>query len=735
MPIGIDDDHVELGASLRAWAEQQATTASIRDAEDDPGALGGWAATSAGMGLTSIGLPEPVGGGGTLLDQAVALEAAAHGLVPGGLLTSTVAGLLGDEELRSGVASGEITVGIGLRPSLEVADGRLGGVVDVVAEAPTSTHLLLGAGDRWFVVPVSRTSVETGTTPDLSRTVGSVRVDSLPIDGQDGAREVGTDAAGVRRLLVTLGAAEASGVARWCLEAAVEYAGMREQFGQKIGAFQAIKHLCAEMLETSESVTAAAWDAARAAGGDPEQHEFAALVAGTICFDGAVSVAKACIQVLGGIGFTFEHDAHLYLRRAVALRSLLGASSGYAAELADLAAGGARRTVHVDLAGADDTFRAEVRERVERIAALPEEDRRAALADSGYLTPHWPEPHGLGADPVQQLVIDEELARAKVARPDLKIGGWAAPTIIAHGTDEQRKRFVGPTLTGELQWCQLFSEPGAGSDLASLRTRAVRVPAGSTDDESEGASGAGWLLSGQKVWTSLARQADWGICLARTSAEGKPHAGITYFLVDMTSPGIEIRPLRELTGEEMFNEVFLDDVLVPDECVVGEVDGGWKLARTTLANERVAMAGTRLELSAERAVALVADGPADRGGGEWFRQAQPPWAEQRTAVGRAVAWATVVALLGTRATMRSIAGHGPGAESSVAKLVGVRSRQDSAELVVELLGDRVFSGDELSRAALHELLLTRCLSIAGGTTQVLRNVVGERILGLPRASS
>ena len=199
----------------------------------------------------------------------------------------------------------------------------------------------------------------------------------------------------------------------------------------------------------------------------------------------------------------------------------------------------------------------------------------------------------------------------------------------------------------------------------------------------------------------------------------KQHAGISYFLVDMASAGIEIRPLRELTGEEMFNEVFLDDVFVPDDCVVGEVDGGWKLARTTLANERVAMAGSRLGVSVEQAVQLLAAG-------------ETGVADLRAEIGRSVAWATVVALLGTRATLRSLAGQGPGPESSVAKLVGVRSRQDSAELVVTALGDRVFSGDELSRAAMHELLLTRCLSIAGGTTQVLRNVVGERILGLPR---
>jgi alkylation response protein AidB-like acyl-CoA dehydrogenase len=710
VPIGIDDDHVELAESLRAWARGQSTTAAVRAAEGEPGALAQWSAKAAEMGLPTIAVPEPSGGGGSLLDQAVALEAAAYGLVPGGLLSTTVAALLADDtDLRNGIATGELTVGVGLRPSLEVVDGRLAGTVAAVADAPTSTHVLVGAADRWFVVPVGLVTVAPGMTPDLSRTVGSVCVDAPVAD----LVAVDTDAAGVRRLVVLLAAAEASGVARWCLDTAVEYAGLREQFGQKIGAFQAIKHLCAEMLETSESVTAAAWDAARAPNDGLAQAEFATLVAGSICFDGAVAVAKSCIQVLGGIGFTFEHDAHLYLRRAVGLRSLVGPAAEYAQRLADLAATGVRRTVQLDLSETDDAFRTEVRERVQRIAEQPVDEQRGALAESGYLTPHWPEPHGLGADPVQQLVIAEELARAGVARPDLRVGGWAAPTIIAHGTEEQRKRFVGPTLTGEIEWCQLFSEPGAGSDLASLRAKAVRVSTGSTGES----DGSGWRITGQKVWTSLAHQAQWGICLARTNPDVKQHAGITSFLVDMAAEGIDIRPLRELTGAEMFNEVFLDDVFVPDDCVVGDVDGGWKLARTTLANERVAMAGARLGDSVERAVDLLGSGESEA------------WAE----VGRTVAWATVVALLGTRATLRSIAGPGPGPESSVAKLVGVRSRQDSAELVVSLLGDRLFSGDELSRAAMHEMLLTRCLSIAGGTTQVLRNVAAERILGLPRS--
>ncbi len=259
-------------------------------------------------------------------------------------------------------------------------------------------------------------------------------------------------------------------------------------------------------------------------------------------------------------------------------------------------------------------------------------------------------------------------------------------------------------------WCQLFSEPGAGSDLASLRTRAEKVD-------------GGWKLNGQKVWNSVAERADWGICLARTNPDAPKHKGISYFLVDMkNSDGIDVRPLREITGKALFNEVFLDDVFVPDSMVVGEVDDGWKLARTTLANERVAMATSRLSKSTERAIELVSGGATSA---------------QRVAVGHSIALATVCALLGVRSTLRSLAGQGPGAESSVAKLLGVRNRQDGAELVVTLHGDAIVlggsgeGGDEV-RADVWEMLNTRCLSIAGGTTQILRNVAGERILGLPR---
>ncbi len=654
------------------------------------------------MGLATIAVPEAAGGGGgSTLDQAVALEACAAELVAGPLLGPAVAaGVLA----RAGHADGMAALAGGsvVTLALDGVDGT------VLLDAPSAAQALVRGGTGWVLAEASSLALTSSTGLDMSRRAGLV---TGPVAGD----AVATDDATVRRLTVTLAAAEAAGVARWCLRTAVAYAGVREQFGRKIGSFQAVKHLCAEMLETAEAVTAAAWDAAAAADAQgeraDEQWSFACDVAEVTCFDGAVEVAKTCIQVLGGIGFTFEHDAHLYLRRALSLRAAFARPDAAAERLTGAAVEGVRRRVEVDLESRDRAVRPAVRAEVEAVAAMPEPERRAALVDTGLLMPHWPAPYGRAADAVTQVVIDEELARAGVVRPDIVIAGWALPTILQHGTDAQRERFVRPSLLGDLVWCQLFSEPGSGSDLASLRTKAVKVD-------------GGWRLTGQKVWTSVADRADWAICLARTDPDVPQHKGITYFLVDMRSEGIDVRPLREITGEALFNEVFLDEVFVPDECVVAEPGDGWRLARTTLANERVAMATTRLSASTERAVELASAGTLS--------------AAERVRVGRAVALSTVCTLLGVRSTLRSLAGQGPGAESSVAKLLGVRNRQDASELVVTLQQERLLLVDTTARgedrfaADVWEMLNTRCLSIAGGTTQILRNVAGERILGLPR---
>ena len=694
MSIAINDDHRALSDALRSWAQRSDGAEQIRAAEARGERADAWSEVM-GQGVPIIAVPdEHGGGGGSILDLAVAVESCAYGMVPGPVLGTAIAATLigsaGDSPALKAIVAGA-SAGIALAP------------VDASPIVPGADldWVVVNHDGAWFVASADQVTQESALGIDLGRSATRI---TATADVSELTALPGVTTAAVQRLAVALAAAEASGIAAWCLSTAVEYARVREQFGQPIGRFQAVKHLCAQMLEDVEAISAVAWDAASSATIDG-QGDFAADVAGVFALDGAVRVAQSCIQVLGGIGFTFEHSAHLYLRRAIALRSWLGGTDRVAVRLAERAVTGMRRELAIDLGGEDAGIRDEIRRTATDIAARSAEEQRVALVESGFLAPHWPSPYGRSAGPVEQIVIDEELAAAGVERPDIKIAGWALPTILEHGTDAQRERFVLPSLRGDVVWCQLFSEPGAGSDLASLTTKAERV---------EG----GWKLTGQKVWTSLATEADWGVCLARTNPDEKRHRGISYFLVDMRSPGIDIRPLRELTGDAMFNEVFLDDVFVPDACLVGEVDDGWRLARTTLANERVAMASTNLGTSVERAIALVSDGDAS--------------VLDLVRVGRAVALSTACSLLGARTALTSIAGQGPGAASSVAKLLGVRSRQDASELVVDLLGPRALLDDDDARADVHEMLMTRCLSIAGGTTQILRNVAAESILGLPR---
>jgi hypothetical protein len=726
--IAITDEQRALQDSVRACATRLDGTAAVRAAEavsavSDPDHAAHWAAL-AEIGVLGVALPGAVGGGGgTVVDAAAALEQCAAELVPGPVVGTVLAGLLlagrqdaaVAKELLPGLAAGETPVAIALDPGSAVALGapdgglRVSGEISTVLGAGPAPLLLLAASDAWFVLDADHPglTVEPRTPVDLSRALARVVLRDVEVSA---GRVVPDVAAGeVRDLAALLFAAESVGVAGWCLRTATAHAKVREQFGRPIGSFQAVKHLCAEMLCRVEQAGAVAWDAARAADEAPDELPSAAAVAAAVALDAAVDTAKDAIQVLGGIGFTWEHDAHLYLRRALANRQLLGGSAGWRRRAADLALGGARRTLGIALDPATEARRPAVRAAVEDLTAFPVDRRRGRLADIGYLAPHWPVPYGLDAPPALQLLIDDELRRAGVSRPDLVIGGWAVPTILQHGTPEQQERFAAPTSRGEITWCQLFSEPEAGSDLAGLRTRAERVD-------------GGWLLTGQKVWTSLARDAQWAICLARTDPEKPRHGGITYFLVDMASPGIEVRPLREITGDAVFNEVFLDRVFVSDSDVVGEVGGGWKLARTTLANERVAIgSGSALGQAVERLLSAVGEGVEI-----------DTRTDVRERLGALVAQGSAVSLLDLRATLLRLGGQDPGPGSAVRKLVGVRHRQDAAELALTLAGPDGAADDGAAAALVHEFLLSRCHSIAGGTTQILLTLAGERILGLPR---
>jgi alkylation response protein AidB-like acyl-CoA dehydrogenase len=688
---------------VRSWAAGSRAVSAARDVEH--GKADAWRAPYGGLaqlGTFGVALPEEHGGaGGSAEDLCAMVDEAAAALVPGPVATTALATLvIGDShpELLAALASGERTAGVAATAELRYDSGRVTGTAEYVLGADPGGVVLLPAGDRWLLVDATAdgVTIEPLKATDFSRPLARVTLDSAPAD------VLPVSAQRVEDLAVTVLAAEAAGLARWTLNTATEYAKVREQFGKPIGSFQAIKHMCAEMLLRSEQISVAAADVANAAANpDERQLSIAAAVAAATAIDSAKANAKDCIQVLGGIGITFEHDAHLYLRRAYGIAQFLGGRSRWLRRIASLTADGVRRELHIDLDSVED-LQPEIASAVAEVAALPAEKRHLALAEAGLLAPHWPRPYGRGASPAEQLLIDQEMAAAGVTRPDLVIGWWAAPTILEHGSPEQVARFVPATLSGELFWCQLFSEPGAGSDLASLRMKAVRT---------EG----GWRLTGQKVWTSRANWAQWGVCLARTDPDAPKHKGITYFLVDMKSPGIDIRPLREITGDDLFNEVFFDDVFVPDEMVVGEVNDGWRLARTTLANERVAMAhGTALGNPMEELLRTVTELGLD-----------PAVADE---LGELIRSAQVGSLLDQRIAQLILGGQDPGAQASARKLIGVRYRQALSELRMELAeGAGVFENKEV-----HDFLNTRCLTIAGGTEQILLTLAGERLLGLPR---
>lgn len=703
MVATVTDEQFAARELVRDWARSAASgeiaSAAVRAVEQ--GDTEAWRpvfASLADLGLFGVAVAEDDGGaGGSISDLCAMVEEAAKALVPGPVATTALATLVvTDPDLLGALMAGERFAGLALEGDLRVEGQTVSGTLPWALGAATGGILLVPADGKWLLVDLDADGValEPLVAADFSRPLARVVLTSVPATV--------LDAPGLRDLAATLLAAEAAGITRYALETAVAYAKVREQFGKPIGSFQAIKHICAEMLCRAEQAEVAASDAARAASeSDPQQFAIAAAASVGIAVAAARANVKDCIQVLGGIGCTWEHDAHLYLRRAHSISRFLGGVEHWLRRVAALTQDGVRRKLSIDLSEVEGQ-RAEIAAAIAEVAALPKEKRQVALAEAGLQAPHWPAPYGRGAGPAEQLLIDEEMAAAGVERPDLVIGWWAAPTILEHGTPEQIERFVPATLRGDFLWCQLFSEPGAGSDLASLRTKAVR-------------GDGGWLLTGQKVWTSAAHKAAWGVCLARTDPDVPKHKGITYFLVDMKSPGIEIRPLREITGDSLFNEVFLDGVFVPDEMVVGTVNDGWRLARTTLANERIAMAsGTALGNPMEELLAVLAGLELD--------------AAQQDRLARLILLAQAGALLDQRIAQLAVGGKDPGAQSSVRKLIGVRYRQELAEFTMDVCD----GGGLVHNRAVFDFLNTRCLTIAGGTEQILLTVAAERLLGLPR---
>jgi alkylation response protein AidB-like acyl-CoA dehydrogenase len=471
--------------------------------------------------------------------------------------------------------------------------------------------------------------------------------------------------------------------------------------------FQAVKHHCANMSVATEMATAAVWDAARAASTGGDQFTFAAAVAATLAAPAADLCANLNTQVHGGIAITWEHDAHLYMRRATTLLQLLDAE-GAAADLTDLTRRGVTRAKTVELPPEAESIRDEVRDFARAIKDLPADEQRARLIETGYVMPHWPEPYGRAAGAVEQLVVEQEFDEAGVQRPGYGITGWVILTLIQYATDDQIERWVRPALNQELIWCQLFSEPDAGSDAAGVKTKATRVD-------------GGWLVNGQKVWTSGAHQAAFGLATVRTDPDVAKHDGITTMVIDMHAEGVEVRPIKMPTGNSSFNEVFFNDVLVPDDDVVGPIDGGWTVARATLGNESVSIGGGQggMAMPASSLVPMYDAHPERLYGGA-------------RRLGRYAAEQQAVALLNLRSANRAVAGGEPGPEGAITKLVGSEIGHEAVAMLVELNGDDAVFSDGAGAMSAGMVLMHRGMSIAGGTSEIKRNQIGERILGLPR---
>ena len=618
----------------------------------------------AALELDGLIVPEVRGGlGGSHRDLAVVFEELGAALsqttlLGSGVLAGSLLTVLGDPaDMLPGVCDGTTVAAVAGRDGQVVFDGdRLHGSARYVLDGLRADVLLVRAGSGIYAVDPSSAGLARlrAQTFDPTRPLATVEFGGVAAHclGSAEALDRALDTAGLAL------AAEQLGGARQAFEMAVGYAKERFQFGRAIGSFQAIKHLCADLLLDLEGARSglyyAAWCADRA---EPTTAQAALALARSCCSDVFVASAAANIQIHGGIGFTWEHPAHLYLRRARSSAVLLGDAAG-------------------------------------------QRDRFVRLLRSGVTLPP--------AEPPRE-----------VARRPHNVAEIAADTLEAHGSDELKAELLADFRDGKFKACLLYSEPDAGSDLAGLRTRADFV-------------GTRFVVNGQKVWTSAAAKADYGLLLARTDADVPKHQGLSLFLIPMRQPGIEVRPLRQITGDAHFNEVFLTDAEVPAHYVIGSLGDGWKVLQTALIVERSMMGERNAGVSTRRMHDESSDllALAERHG-----RADDPVMVQ------AIAHAEMLRLVQQWNDVRGRAERArseQSAASAVAKLGMSRLLHTTAQVQRDILGAEVLlDGPDYPEANAANFLTLNAFftSIGGGTDQIQRNIIGERLLGLPREPS
>jgi alkylation response protein AidB-like acyl-CoA dehydrogenase len=706
--LAITEEQQELSRVARAVLETTGALAQTR------ATLGGsvesrpsyWKEASA-LGWLGLHVPEEYGGQGySLRELLVVVEQFGRAVAPGPFISTVVAIALlvdlGSEADRKrwlpALCAGTMTAAVGLSGTLICSrDQVTQGTASPVWGDEDADLFFLPAGEDVVVLErADVASVQALQHIDRSRPTVSVSCRNNLF-----AARLKGGAAAARRTVSIVAAAEAVGAMGACVDMAVAYARIREQFGQPIGAFQAVKHHCANMLVETEMAAAATWDAGRYPD-DRDEASLVAAVAAGYAIPAFLRVASTAVQVHGGIGYTWEHDAHLYLRRAASLSSFTDAPVVEPARVFELMEAGVRRRSAVDLPPEADVFRRDTRSFMETLMSASADEYQVTFARSGYLVPHWPKPFGRAAGAVEQLVVEGELS--EVERPSLGIGEWVLLTVLQHATPDQAEQWIWPSLEGSLRWCQLFSEPGAGSDAAGITTRGRRT---------EG----GWLVSGQKVWSSLAHESELGLATVRTDFDSPKHAGITTMVIDMKAAGVLVRPLTEMTGEKLFNEVFLEDVFVPDEHVLGQVNNGWRVARATLGNERVSIAANPVTVQADVLIDLAI-------------RYRPGDTAAATIVGDLLIEEQALRSLTLKGAARLVVSGSDGPEGVLGKLVLAEHSQRVAETGMRIAGDAILRGEE--PLLVHDFLFSRCLTIAGGTSEILRTQIGERILGLPR---
>jgi alkylation response protein AidB-like acyl-CoA dehydrogenase len=718
------------------------------------------------LGVVALAAPEAMGGAGAqVIDEVLVAEqlgraaaavpvacvsaaALVLGALPGSVASALAASLFAEGSPVMCAVSASEGVQLGVSALRRGDQWTLTGeIVDAIEGAAAVTFLVRADtpdGAAWFAVDASAATDQPSL--DQGQRLACLELRDTPGTlvgyARDDDQALTASVLGRVRLLL---AAQGLGAAAQALGVTVLYAKQRMAFGQPIGRFQAIKHPLAEMLVLVENARSAVYNAAWSLDvGDAGRREL--LMAKAVATENAVKVIHQAIQIHGGIGFTWEHQLHLLLRRAKAAELALGQPEHLFQEIgAELAAegtsGGLGSDAAVNIVTADSLFREELRSWLdENLPAgwgtpalrMPRDpsDRREFLrgmqrtfASGNWVGIHWPKEFGgRAATLAQQVVFNTELVERGIPQlPGHRGLTIVGPTLIEHGTELQRERFLERIRDGRDLWAGGFSEPEAGSDLAGLRTRGV-------------VDGDEIVISGQKTWTSSAHWCNWIYTLVRTDPGAARHNGISAVAIPLDAPGVTVRPIRQLNGPSNFNEVFFQEARVPLENVIGPLNEGWRVNRTTLSHEHFTLfigSQARFRSSLDDIVGLART-PHRAGGAA--RSADP---HVQARLGRAWSTSQLIMINGLRNVAQVKAGRAPGAEGSIAKLFGQESEKNLFELAIDIAGpagllDRGAVGAMGNGKWLFGYLGARAATIGGGTSEIHKNKIAEEVLGLPR---